>query len=68
MKKLKFREKLGLIMGVSIIIIGSFFEAIENKLGVIPDWMIIIGLAFVACFLVYINYDGKKKRKEEEEV
>lgn len=65
MKKLKFREKLGLIIGVSIIIIGSFFEAIESKLGVIPDWMIIIGLAFVTCLLVYINYNGKKEQEEE---
>lgn len=64
MKKLKHREKVGIILGVIIIIFGSFLEGLESELGIIPNWAIAVGFILIICLLVYINY-GREGKEEK---
>lgn len=57
--KLKFREKVGLTLGIGIILAGSVLENIERRQGKIPDILLIIGIIFTFGVILYINY-GKK--------
>lgn len=61
MKKLTRREKIGLIMGVVIILIGSFFEGIEKKNGKVPDILLIFGIVIIIGVIFYINYEKNKR-------
>lgn len=59
--KLTRNEKIGLIMGVGIVLMGSFFSSIEKKDGKIPDILLIFGIVIIIGVIFYINYDKNKK-------
>lgn len=59
MKKLKFRDVIGLVLGVSIVLIGSLIESLERESGKAPDILIIAGIIIVVCTIILINYGRK---------
>ncbi len=59
--KLTRNEKIGLIIGVGIVLMGSFFSGIEKKDGKIPDILLIFGIVIIIGVIFYINYERNKK-------
>lgn len=57
--KLKFREKVGLTLGVGIVLAGSVLENIERKTGKMSDILLILGIILIFGVIIYVNY-GKK--------